>query len=77
MGILSPGQLATIDPRTQPGAYIHDGTHLFEVVDRPNGSVTMENCKTEERFTVTVGKVLTGFRIVKPAPKAPRDCAEL
>lgn len=72
MGLLSPGfGIATRDPRLELLAYLTDGKQPFEVVKITAGGVTLENCRTEIRFTMPVIRILRGFTLVRAAPKVP------
>lgn len=65
------------DPRMKIGAYVTNGTTLYEVtaITRPTGPwagslyyIELENCRNETRICFTLQKIREGFELVKGAP---------
>jgi hypothetical protein len=63
----------------QPASYITDGDALYEVINVRRGpgvmgvmtmQVIIENCRDFRRLELVPGKLRTGFRLVKEAPRA-------
>jgi hypothetical protein len=69
----------TDDPRCKPGAYIHDGSHLYLVKSvEPDPTLGVESSRVlvEDACDFT-GRVLqaaliiSGFKLAQPAPECP------
>jgi hypothetical protein len=65
------------EARTQPGAYITDGTGLYQVVElvQPRSfhqmrdiAVELEDVKTLERRQIPVAEVIEKYQLVRAAP---------
>jgi len=69
----------TDDPRCKPGAYIHDGSHLYLVKSvEPDPTLGVEPSRVlvedASDFTVRVlqaTQVTSGFKLARPAPECP------
>ena len=66
------------DPRLEPGAYLTDGTNLYEVADVRRGTrvmgvatvrIVLENCRSMSRVEFLPEKVKRSFRLVRRAPE--------
>jgi hypothetical protein len=58
------------DPRLQPGAYITNGQHLYEVreQDTARNLLAVQNCKDDGVMTMTPWMVRGQYRLVQAAP---------
>lgn len=63
------------DPRHQPLAYISDGTILAEVIQPKGSDLILEDCRSGERFQLSLQKVRAGWELVKAAPSGEIDVA--
>ena len=70
------------DPRLEPGAYVTDGTNLYEVAGVRSGPrvmgvaaerVVLENCRSLSRVEFLPDKIKRSFRLVRRAPKISSD----
>ena len=69
MGLLDAVNFA--DPRLAPGAYLHDGKRLVEVVTVTRDRVTLLNCKTDGLTSTSPWDITRSFKLVRPAPAVP------
>lgn len=68
--------MTNADPRLEAGAYVTDGTELYEVIQhRPGGSgggvagsVLVENCRTLCAVQLLAMRIRSACRLVRSAP---------
>ena len=70
------------DPRLEPGAYVTDGSNLYEVAGVRSGPrvmgvaavrVVLENCRSLSRVEFLPDKIKRSFRLVRRAPQISSD----
>jgi hypothetical protein len=64
------------DPRLDVGAYITDGSNLYEVVSRMKTYVMLENCINEICEGRALGRVLQQYKLVRRSPET-RDFEDM
>ena len=74
------------DPRLEPGAYVTDGTNLYEVAGVRSGAkvmgvaavrVVLENCRSLSRVEFLPDKIKRSFRLVRGAPQISSDFSQI
>jgi hypothetical protein len=59
------------DPRFQPGAYVTDGTKLYEVSEHDGTVLSLLNCKTLYHLRISRLEVARNYLLVRAAPSCP------